>query len=120
MKVQESTRVWDTDKCMKIADHVILAEKWIMTRKREYLCSGKSKKTVLWGKENGDLDGKDAMIRNGAFVACDLLVEKWHGKMRPNMYQSMLVNYGYVIDIVCTVQSNRSRKNRVNGKVMNL
>lgn len=65
------------------------------------------------------MDGKDAMIRNGAFVAYDLL-EKWHGKMRPNMYQSVLVNYGYVIGMMCTVQSNRSRKNRVNGKVMNL
>lgn len=33
------------------------------------------------------LDGKDAVIRNGVFVASDLLVEKCHGKTRPSMCQ---------------------------------
>lgn len=34
-----------------------------------------------------DLDGKVVVIRNGAFVAYDRLVEKCHGKMRPSMCQ---------------------------------
>lgn len=44
MKVQESTSVWDIDKCMKIADHVIPAENELWPEKETICVQGRAKR----------------------------------------------------------------------------